>query len=106
MGFATAKKKLKISQLFAWIEEIGLTSGKVKEMFFTILGTTPTQKVFRGVTNPRGLSPQHTGLQHAVFRLQQEVTRPKAKFKPTLPEKSEVDVGSNQGPTNLNFYMS
>ena len=27
-------------------------------------------------------------LQHAVFQLQQEVTRLNAKFKPTLPEKS------------------
>ena len=28
-------------------------------------------------------SQQHAGLHHAVWRLQQEVTRPKARFKPT-----------------------
>ena len=33
-----------------------------------------------------------TGLHHAVFQLQQQVTRPKARFKPTLPKKSGVDV--------------
>ena len=31
--------------------------------------------------------------QHAVFWPQQEVTRPKASFKPTSPKKSDVDGG-------------
>ena len=35
----------------------------------------------------------HAGLQHAVLKLQQEVTRPKARFKSTSPEKSIVDGG-------------
>ena len=33
----------------------------------------------------------HPSQQHAVWQLQQEVTRPKARHKPTTPEKSEVD---------------
>ena len=33
-------------------------------------------------------SQQHAGLHHAVWQQQQEVTRPKARFKPTSPEKS------------------
>ena len=37
-------------------------------------------------------SQQHAGLQHEKFRLLQKVTRPKARSKPTLPEKSEFDV--------------
>ena len=43
---------------------------------------------FTGVTNARGPSLDR------VFGLQQEVTRPKARFKPTLPEKFEVDKGA------------
>ena len=42
-------------------------------------------------------SQQHAGLHHAVRQLQQEVTRPKTRFKPTLPKKSEVDGGSKSG---------
>ena len=37
---------------------------------------------------------QHAGLQHAVLQPQQEVTRPKARFKPTSLEKSGVDGGA------------
>ena len=37
------------------------------------------------------LSEQHSGLQHADLRLQQEVTRPKVRIKPTIPKKSGVD---------------
>ena len=37
---------------------------------------------------------QYTGLYHAVWQLQQEVTMPKASFKSTLPEKSGVDGGA------------
>ena len=44
-------------------------------------------------------SQQHAGLHHGVWLLQQEVTRPKARFKTTLPEKSGVDGGANQVPT-------
>ena len=36
-------------------------------------------------------SQQQAGLQRAVWRQQQEVAKPKARFKPTLPEKSGVD---------------
>ena len=46
---------------------------------------------FRGVTN--ALEP-HCSQQHAVFWLQQEVTSPEARFKPTLPEKSEAIWGA------------
>ena len=35
-------------------------------------------------------SQEHAGLHHAVWQLQQEVTWLKARFKPTLPEKSGV----------------
>ena len=38
-------------------------------------------------------SQQHAGLQHAVRWLQQEVTMPKARLKPTLPGKSGVNGG-------------
>ena len=34
---------------------------------------------------------QHAGIQHAGWQLQQEVTGPKARFKPTSPKKSGVD---------------
>ena len=49
---------------------------------------------------------KHAGLQHAVWWPQQEVTRPKARFEPTSPEKSGLDGahvggGSNQVPTYL-----
>ena len=46
-------------------------------------------------------SQQHAGLNYAVLQLQQEVTRPKARFKPTSPKKSGVDGGANQVPTYL-----
>ena len=46
-------------------------------------------------------SQQHAGLHHAVWQLQQEVTRLKARFKPTSPKKSGVDGGANQVPTYL-----
>ena len=44
-------------------------------------------------------SQQHAGLHRAVWQLQQEVTRLKARFKPTSPKKSGVDGGANQVPT-------
>ena len=40
------------------------------------------------------LCQQHAGLQHKALQPQQEVTRPKARFKPTLPKKSGVDGGA------------
>ena len=46
-------------------------------------------------------SLQHAGLHHAIWQLQQEVTRPTAKFKPTSPNKSGVDGGANQVPIYL-----
>ena len=39
-------------------------------------------------------SHQQAGLQHTAWRLQQEVTRPKARFKPTSPKKCGVDTFS------------
>ena len=47
-----------------------------------------------GVTNAHGPSPsqQHAGLHRAVWQLQQEVIRPNARFKPTLPKKSRVPI--------------
>ena len=44
---------------------------------------------------------QHASLHHAVWQTQQEATRPKTRFKPTLPKKSGVDGGANQVPTYL-----
>ena len=46
-----------------------------------------------GVTN----APQPTACRSPTCSLeqQQEVTRPKARFKPTLPTKSGVDGGAN-----------
>ena len=44
-------------------------------------------------------SQQHAGLHHAVWRPQQEVTRPKTV--PTSPEKPGVDEGANQVPIFL-----
>ena len=61
------------------------------DMFFRF--PTPTRMAFtRALMDPHA-SQQHEGLQHAVWWLQQEVTRPNARFKPTLPEKSGVDGG-------------
>ena len=42
-------------------------------------------------------SQQHADLQHGIIKLQQDVTRPKAQFKPTLHEKSVVDWGASRG---------
>ena len=42
------------------------------------------------VMDPRQ-SQQHVGPQHAVLQPQQEVTRPKARFKPTSHKKSGMD---------------
>ena len=46
-------------------------------------------------------SHKHASLHHAVWQLQQEVIRPKARFKPTLLKKSGVDGGANQVPAYL-----
>ena len=47
------------------------------------------------LSSPMLLDPHpsqlHEGIHHAVGWLQQEVTRPKARFKPTLTEKSGVN---------------
>ena len=43
----------------------------------------------------------HVGLHHAVWQLQLEVTRPKARFKPTSSEKCGLDGVANQVPTYL-----
>ena len=45
---------------------------------------------FKGAMDPLP-SQQHEGLHHSVWQLQQEITREKARFKPTSPEKSGVD---------------
>ena len=47
---------------------------------------------------------QHEGLSHEVWQLQPEVTRPKARFKLTLPKTSGVDGGANQVPTYIGLY--
>ena len=39
-------------------------------------------------------SQQHSGFQDAVRQPQKEVTMPKARYKHTLHEKSEVDGGA------------
>ena len=44
---------------------------------------------------------QNAGLHLAVWQLQQEVSRPMPRFKPTSPKKSEKDGGANQVPTYL-----
>ena len=46
---------------------------------------TPTLMAFTGVTNTLDPHPsqQHAGLHHAVWQLQQEVTTPKGRFKPS-----------------------
>ena len=41
---------------------------------------------------------QHAGLHDVVWQLQQELNMAKARFKPTSPEKSGVDKGTNQWP--------
>ena len=41
-------------------------------------------------------SQQHAGLHHTAWQPQQEVTRPKARFKPTSAGKPGVDGGANQ----------
>ena len=55
-------------------------------------------------------SLQQAGPRHAVWQLQQEVARPRARFKPSLPKKSGVDGGANQVTTYfsqlLHLYIS
>ena len=46
-------------------------------------------------------SQQHAGLHNAVWRPEEEVTRPKARFKPTSPNSSGVDGGANQVHQNI-----
>ena len=46
-------------------------------------------------------SQQHAGLHHAVCWPQQDVNRPKARFKPTLPKKSGVDGRASHVPNYL-----
>ena len=48
-------------------------------------------------------SQNHPKLRHAVWWPQQEVNRPKARFKPTSPKKSGVYGGAKQVPTYLCF---
>ena len=48
-------------------------------------------------------SRQHQGLQHAVIQPQQEVVRPKVRFKPTLYEKSEMHGGAISGQSYKHF---
>ena len=58
-----------------------------------ILSPSLTLMAFTGVTNAHGPSPQPTPcIHHAVWQLQQEVTRPKERFKPNLPEKSNYKL--------------
>ena len=58
------------------------------------LSLTTTLMALTRVTNAHGPSPsqQHAGLHRAVWQLQQEVIRPNARFKPTLPKKSRVPI--------------
>ena len=62
---------------------------------------------FTGVTNVHGPSPQPTACrpQSCSLTTAKEVTRLKARFKPTTPEKSGVDGGANQVPTYLNISL-
>ena len=51
---------------------------------------------FTGVTNAHGPSPKPTACRStscSLMKPQQEVTRPKARLKPSLPKKSKVDGG-------------
>ena len=43
---------------------------------------TPTLVAFIGVPMILDPTQQHAGLQHSIFPLHQEVTRPEARFKP------------------------
>ena len=58
---------------------------------------------FTGVKNAYGPSPQPTACRTPFWSLkqQQEVTRPKARFKSSLPKKTKLDGGANQVPTYL-----
>ena len=49
-------------------------------------------------------SQQHEGLHHAVRQLQQEVTRPKARFKPNSPEKLSCMISFNQSECVILCY--
>ena len=66
------------------------------EVKLFILNPTLTQKVFTGFTNAHGPSLQPIAGRSPTCSLTsaQEVARPKARFKPTLPKKSGVDGGA------------
>ena len=65
-------------------------NGPIRTLKVFFKKNTPTLMAFTGVTNTYGPSfRQQAGLQ-------QEVTRPKTRLKPTSPTKSGVVVGSNQ----------
>ena len=90
------------SQLFGNIFDFQISRTRVQvqdqSLLPTFLKKSPLQPWWPLLGSPilmdPHLSQQHTGLQHAIMHPQEEVTRPKAKFKPNLPEKSEVDGGA------------
>ena len=67
------------------------------KMFFK----TPLPPIWLLLGSPMLIDPhpsqQHAGLHHAVRQLQQEVARPKARFKTTSLKQSGVDGGSKSG---------
>ena len=75
----------------AWAQYVLTKSAANVQIIFLTL--TPTLMAFTG--SPMLVDPyprqQNSGLQHAVWWPKQEVSRPNARFKPTLPKKSELD---------------
>ena len=75
----------------------------------------PIQSFYNLHSHPNGFywghqcsdhTPQYPDLQYAVWQLQQEVTRPKARFKPTSPNKSGVDGGAIQALKSFVLKMA
>ena len=82
------KNKFKSSCKTAYLVAAATFSAKTAKEHILSLG-----KYNLYVMDPR-LNQQHAGLQHTVLQPLQEVARPWARFKPTLPEKPEVDGGT------------
>ena len=61
---------------------------------------------FTGVANAHGPSHHPTGPPKYSLMTRQEVTRPRARFKPTLPKKSGAYVAAEIVLTSITLKMA
>ena len=96
-----------------------LTCGDTSTMAFTSSCTSKFKRVeiYKSFVKPNGFfywghqsswklhpSQQHAGLYHTVWQLQQEITRPKARFKPPCPRG--LGWIGEQSQTNISWSVT